>query len=108
VKAAAAGALLLAAAGQAIGCSCLARPGPVTPAAEAADLYHQHGAVAVVRIVKVQPSRARTLDDVVADVEVLESFKGPADFKRMRTPGSGAGCGVPCEAIGDGPATCPP
>ncbi len=30
----------------------------------------------------------------MADVEVLESFKGPADLKRMRTPGSGAGCGV--------------
>jgi hypothetical protein len=86
--------LLLAAASEAAACSCLARQGPVAPAAEAADLYHQHGAVAVVRILKVQRSRDRALDDVVAEVEVLESFKGPADFKRMRTPGSGAGCGV--------------
>jgi len=94
VKAAALGALLLAASAEALGCSCLARPGPVTPAAEAADLYHQHGTVALVRILKVHHGRERGLEDVVADVEVVESFKGPADLKRMRTPGSGAGCGV--------------
>ena len=94
MRAAALGALLLAAAGEAVACSCLARPGPVSPAAEAADLYHQHGTVAVVRVLKVHRSPGRSLDDVVADVEVLESFKGPAHFKRMRTAGSGAGCGV--------------
>jgi hypothetical protein len=92
--AAALGAALLAVAGEASGCSCLARPaGPVTPAAEAAELYHQHGVVAVVRIVKVQRARG-PLDDVVAEVEVLESFKGAAELKQMRTPGSAAGCGV--------------
>jgi hypothetical protein len=93
-RAAALGALLLAAASEAIGCSCAARPGPVSPAVEAAELYHQHGAVALVRIQKVQRSVERSFQDVVAEVEVLESFKGPADLKRMRTPGSGAGCGV--------------
>jgi hypothetical protein len=94
VKAAALGALLLTIAGPALACSCLARQGPVAPAAEAADLYHQHGTVALVRVLKVQRSHDRALEDVVAEVEVLESFKGPADLKRMRTPGSGAGCGV--------------
>jgi hypothetical protein len=91
---AALGALLLAAASEALGCSCAARPGPVSPAVEATELYHQHGAVALVRILKVQRSSERSFEDVVAEVEVLESFKGPADLRRMRTPGSGAGCGV--------------
>lgn len=94
MRAAALGALLLAAATEALGCSCAARPGPVSPAAEATELYHQHGAVALVRILKVQRSVERSLQDIVAEVEVLESFKGPADLRRMRTPGSGAGCGV--------------